>query len=140
MFFSVKRVGPKGPDSNQHLFCIQAHGNQELVRTGESHESCLLNGAGGSSAAATRTAIDHLCIKLNEVIQSYLNGEFHPVSQTFCVTFMRRWDNGHSEPGHKTLLATSVEDAKQQFEVCLETPVTDFGCDSVTGIRYWKQG
>lgn len=75
--FIVHRVGPRGPDTYRHLFCAMAVGNHELVRTKESPEYALINGASGSIPADSRKAVQRLVDELNAVWDRYLAGEFH---------------------------------------------------------------
>lgn len=41
--FYVKRIGPRGPDTHEHLFCVAARGNHELVRTADSAPYAPIN-------------------------------------------------------------------------------------------------
>jgi len=76
--FDVKRLGQtKGPDTHEHVFCVRAIGNKELIRTGESKEFALINGASGSDPAVTRLANELFADALNEVVAAYYRGEFH---------------------------------------------------------------
>lgn len=72
--FRLKRIGPLGPDSTKHLFCVEAVGNHELVRTKESPPSALINGSLGAHA---RVPVQRLVDALNAVWAQYLLGTYH---------------------------------------------------------------
>lgn len=75
--FKVKRVREgdnRGPDKQTDLFCVEAIGNPELVRTGESPTSALINGSLGKQA---REPVQKLCDALNAVWAQYMLGTFH---------------------------------------------------------------
>lgn len=75
--FTVVRLGPKGPDSSEHMFCVAAAGNPELIRTSEGETQVLINGVGSSDPKWCRTSAEKFCAALNEQFQRYMNGEFH---------------------------------------------------------------
>lgn len=75
--FSVQRLGqPKGPDTPEHLFCVEAQSNPELVRT-HGAGYALISGAGGSDPKMARAAAQRLADALNEQWDKYMNGNFH---------------------------------------------------------------
>lgn len=72
-FFVVKRLGNrKGKDKPGDWFAVQANGNPELVRRGESPKYSLLNGIGGSKCH--RGTAQVLCDALNIVMEEYYKG------------------------------------------------------------------
>lgn len=75
--FSVVRIGPKGPDSAEHMFCVQARSNEELIRTYKAGFSAWITGASGANPSMARTAAQKLADALNEQWDKYMNGDFH---------------------------------------------------------------
>lgn len=75
--FSVVRLGPKGPDTCNHVFSVKATGNKELTDEMPTLNCALLNGASGTDPVRTRLAVEMFAEALNEVVASYYRGEFH---------------------------------------------------------------
>ena len=75
--FRAVRVGPEGPDTPAHMFCVRAAGDRDLVRTGDSQEFALVYSFRGSDPMELRLAVQRLAAALNEQVARFYRGEFH---------------------------------------------------------------
>lgn len=119
--FCIKRVGPRGPDTHEHLFCVVAKGNPELVRTGESDAEILVNSTSSSDGGAgARAAVTRLVDALNGVWEDYLAGRFHE-EQRYTVEAKVRGT------GHPLGLLTIALDRDDRGEVTVDGEFTTIG-------------
>lgn len=70
-FFKLHRLGPRGPDSHKHTFCVEAVANRSARMLGGGGRYALLNGASDSSGSNSREAVQKLVDALNEEVDRY---------------------------------------------------------------------